>query len=307
MHVFLQEVVDQKLDLTVVSLCDHLLHALEGVGVAMRDPSTYIAYNIEYPASLQYSDRQVLKFHCPSEVVTHLVFDGHFGVHRKLEKGVDVRTKQKSGKPRKTKRVATLSEYIRSATCANKDKKRATLPQRTGGWQFVCDGLTGKVLVGNEHINNETCFDKHIALEGARSIPNVNPIGLCHDDVCCFEKWCKKRYPTEYASIKDFVIDHFHKRNHKCEKRVWTKGQKQRWKGMNTSACEQFNSYFRRYNFFLNSLRPSSHRFWVSQLAMHYNHNKGKIRGGVVHRSTNADERGSRAKRVVKMIRKHQK
>ena len=45
----------------------------------------------------------------------------------------------------------------------------------------------------------------------------------------------------------------------------------------------------RRYNFFLNSLRPSSHRFWVSCLASHYNRNKDKIRGGVVHRSHNAN------------------
>jgi hypothetical protein len=307
---FLEEVVDQKLDLTVISLRDHLLHALEGVGVAMRDPSTRIAYDIEYPASLQFSDRDVLKFRCPSEVVTHLVFDGHFGVHRMLEKGVDIRTKQKIGRPKKAakaKRSATLSEYIRSATCAHKDKKRATLPERTGGWQFVCDGLTGKVLVGYEHINNEVNIDKHIALEGARSIPNVSPTGLCHDDNCDFEKWCRKRYPTNYASLRDFVIDHFHKRNHKCEKKEWTKGQKQRWKGINTSACEQFNSYLRRYNFFLNSLRPSSHRFWVSSLAAHYNRNKDKIHGGVVHRSTNANERGNRARRVVRKIRKARK
>jgi hypothetical protein len=164
---FLNEVVGCKLDLSGISLRDHLLHALEGLGVAMRGAGACIPYDVEYPAALQFSDRDVMKFSHHSKPVTHLVFDGHFGVNRMLEKGVDVCTKQKIEKPRKVKKSRTLYEYIRSARCAHKNKVRATLPDRTGGWQFVCDGRTGEVLTGYEHINNEVNKDKHVASAGA--------------------------------------------------------------------------------------------------------------------------------------------
>jgi hypothetical protein len=91
--------------------------------------------------------------------------------------------------------------------------------------QFLCDGRTGEVFTGYEHINNEANIDKHVALAEAMSMPKVKPRGLCHDDNCDFEKWCKKRYPEIYAHIDDFVIDHFHKNNHTCPKKSGPRGK----------------------------------------------------------------------------------
>ena len=59
---FLANVVDCKLTLGEITLRDHLLHALEGTGIAMRDEPARIPFDIEYIAALQFSDRSVLKF-----------------------------------------------------------------------------------------------------------------------------------------------------------------------------------------------------------------------------------------------------
>ncbi len=40
------------------------------------------------------------------------------------------------------------------------------------------------------------------------------------------------------------------------------------------------NSFIHRFNLFLNSLRPASHRFWISQIERCWNNNKDRrIRG----------------------------
>ena len=36
---------------------------------------------------------------------------------------------------------------------------------------------------------------------------------------------------------------------------------------------ESFNSWIRRFNFVLNSMRPLSHRFWMKKAIEHYNAN----------------------------------
>jgi hypothetical protein len=282
---FLNEVMQSELELTQISLRDHLLHAMEGNSVAMLRPTSCIPFDIDYSADIDFSGRDALGFgeDVRKVKVAHLVFDGLFGVHRILEKGIDIRTKVLAGRPRKR----TIKEWERSATCASKNKERATIPNRTGGWQFVCDGHSGEVLVGYEHINNECNNDKHIAIQGAMSMYDIKPRGLVHDDNCTFEKWVSKRSTElrdKYKTVIDYVIDHFHKKNHKCEKKAWTPAQKRRLNQVNTSCFEQFNAFLRRYNFFLNSLRPSSHRFWVSELAKYFNKNKGKIRAGPVRR-----------------------
>ena len=279
---FLNDDTDFDLDITHMSLRDHLLHALEGVSIAMLEPDRRIPFDVEYPSKLQFSDRGVLGFGRPSGVVKHLAFDGHFGVNRSLESGVDVRTANPVGRPRKK----SIPDYVRSVGCAHKDRERATLPNRTGGWQFVCDARTGSVLAGYEHIDNERCIDKHLAIQGTKTMYKIKPASLTHDDNCTFEKWVKKNHPEDYKDVKDFVVDHFHKKNHVCQKKRWTRRQKRLLKGINTSCCEQFHAFLRRFNFFLNSLRPSSHRFWVSAVAKFYNKKKDKIRGGPVPRRT---------------------
>ena len=59
---FLAKAVGCKLVLGEITLRDHLLHALEGTGIAMRDEPARIPFDIEYIAALQFSDRSVLKF-----------------------------------------------------------------------------------------------------------------------------------------------------------------------------------------------------------------------------------------------------
>ena len=67
---------------------------------------------------------------------------------------------------------------------------------------------------------------------------------------------------------------------------------KTRLVGVNTSCWEQFNAFVRRFNFFLNGLRAASHRFWVREIAHHWNTNKATIRGiGFVRTRRNAKQR----------------
>ncbi len=62
-------------------------------------------------------------------------------------------------------------------------------------------------------------------------------------------------------------------RNHKCEKSVRTRKDKARLKNVRTSACEMFNAWLRPMNFFLNSLRPHSHKFWLQEACQFFNAN----------------------------------
>ena len=78
-----------------VSLRDHLLHALEGIAIAKRNPSEVVPFDIDFPAS--YLPRKQSVFLFPSPVhVNAISFDGHFGVNRVLEAVV--------GPPRKRRR-----------------------------------------------------------------------------------------------------------------------------------------------------------------------------------------------------------
>ena len=65
--------------------------------------------------------------------------------------------------------------------CKQKDKARATLPNRTGGWHFVLDAEGGAVLGALEHIDNENNTDKHRVLAAVMEDPDVDPDALVHD------------------------------------------------------------------------------------------------------------------------------
>jgi len=249
------------------SLRDNLFHAIEGVAIAMRTPSKVVPFNVDFPAKLEYGTTST--YVCKSKMhVKELCFDGHFGLHRALDIG-ETRTRTPSGRPRKP-----LHDLERSAKCAQKDKYRCTLPRRTGGWQFVVDAKTGNVVGAGEHINNECNEDKHAVLMKVMKQGKVNVNLLCHDDMCHFEAWAKKRHAEAYKKVRYWVIDHFHRKNHKCSKKVLKNAEKRRLKGLNTSACEQFNSFARRFNFIFNSMRSASHRFWVTEIVEFWNANK---------------------------------
>ena len=144
------------------------------------------------------------------------VFDGDFGVHRKLVDKVDgPRTVRVSGHPKK------LREHERTASCARKDSLHYALPQRTAGWQFGLDPESRKKLGAKEHISNESHVDQAKLLKDVMTMSNVKLDVLIHDDMCHFEKFVKKRTPKDFMGIKYWLVDLFHCKNHLCNKKEW--------------------------------------------------------------------------------------
>lgn len=257
---------DKKDVLKERSMRDNLLHALEGFALARRTPDDVVKYDLNYPSSIFNGNRDAFLFY-PESKITALAFDGHFGVHRELEPGVDAdRTVRRRGKPR-------YQEHERTATCKHKHKtkKRVPMGNRTCGWQFVLDPKSQMVLGAMEHLQNETIPEKVDVVSQVLQIENVEPDLLIHDDCCRFEKYIKDRDLPLFNRIKYFVIDEFHQKNHKCAKKKWTTAEKKRLEDVPTNTCEMFNSWIRQLNHFLNSLRFSSHRFWVQEALLFWN------------------------------------
>ena len=124
-------------------------------------PEKAIEFDVRYPAEKQYNHRDILFVGMPRDT-TSIGFDGMFGVNRTLQTGVDVRTAMPARRPKANQRggVSFFRDFQglqRSCSCRTKDKVRATLPNRTGGWLFVvdCRSGDGAVLAGQELINNE--------------------------------------------------------------------------------------------------------------------------------------------------------
>ena len=269
------------------SLRDHLLHALEGYALAKRTPKVVVHFDVEYPASIFGGKRDNFLF-LPKEKVSALCFDGHFGIHRVLETGVDpVRTVRRSGKPR-------YLEDQRTASCKHKTKERVPMGNRTCGWQFVLDPMNQVCLGAREHLENENMAEKADIVAGVMSMEQVEPDLLIHDDCCRFEKYKQKRNLEAFSSIKFFCIDMFHQKNHKCSKKCWTRAETRRLKHVRTNTAEMFNSWMRRLNFFLNHLRVSSHRFWVYEAIAFWNENEA----GKVEHFTRRSTAGQRSRRA---------
>lgn len=277
------------------SLREHLLHAVEAYAMYELHPSAVLRFDVRYPSQSNFSDRCVMHLGLPPGT-TSLGFDGMFGVHRALQKGVDVRTSMPVGRPR-TKYYKDARGILRTASCKTKAKVRATLPNRTAGWLFCTDCRKGDgcVVAGCELINNESCKDKDSLI---RSILHRRGGGrvttLVHDDMCHFCEYVRKHNPASYKRVKVWLIDTWHRKNHvdTCKFKKLHRGHKSLLKQMNTSRAEQFNSYIRRSNAFLNGLRSASHRFWVYRLMLHFNASRPTVsqcgRG-----RTNAASRGS--------------
>ncbi|CAE7031267.1 unnamed protein product [Symbiodinium sp. CCMP2592] len=249
---------------------DCLLRALEAYAVAKRTPDQVVSFNVDYPAKevVRLSRSQPLLFH-PMNGVREVAMDGNFGLHRHLLPGVDPpRTKQLPGRPRKA-----LREDERSCSCARKDSLHLALPQRTAGWQFAVDPSSRKVLAALEHKASESHGDKVRLLHGLFADPQCVPDVLIHDDACHLEAYVRKHHPDSFPSVKHFIVDAFHRRNHKCSKRELTVSQKRRCNRVRTNMSESFNAWIRALNFFVNSLRPHSHAFWIEEACLFYNTN----------------------------------
>ena len=192
-----------------------------------------------------------------SKSVDAVAFDGHFGVHRVLLASVEpARQVKLKGRPMKL-----MYEYERSCQCKKKDAVRQVLPDRTAGWQFALDPMTGKVLGAYEHVVNERNEDKVALLQKVLALPLVSADLLLHDDACHFESFVNSRNCEGFENIKYYMVDCFHMRNHRCSKSVWTRKEKQRVKTVRTNMSESFNAWLRPLNFFLNHVRPHSHKF----------------------------------------------
>lgn len=244
-----------------------LLSALEGFAAAKRAPKDVQDFEVEHPADKMNSKRESFLFK-PEHKVRALTFDGHFGIHRVLDEAVDgPRVVSLRGRPRTKK----YKQHERTATCANKEKAHVALPNRTAGWQFVLDPDSCKCCGASEHIQNECLPDKVEIVEDVLGMENVEPDILIHDDNCTFETHVRKNKRPKFRRIKYFVIDKFHRGNHRCKKRTLTREETKRCKKLRTNMSESFNAWMRRLNFFLNGLNPASHRFWVWESISFYN------------------------------------
>ncbi|CAE7793453.1 unnamed protein product [Symbiodinium sp. CCMP2592] len=252
-------------DMTIFQIIEPSAYA-----VAKRTPDQVVSFNVDYPAKevVRLSRSQPLLFH-PMNGVREVAMDGNFGLHRHLLPGVDPpRTKQLPGRPRKA-----LREDERSCSCARKDSLHLALPQRTAGWQFAVDPSSRKVLAALEHKASESHGDKVRLLHGLFADPQCVPDVLIHDDACHLEAYVRKHHPDSFPSVKHFIVDAFHRRNHKCSKRELTVSQKRRCNRVRTNMSESFNAWIRALNFFVNSLRPHSHAFWIEEACLFYNTN----------------------------------
>jgi hypothetical protein len=257
---------DNRTILTPIRFRDHLLHAMEGYAGSRRDPFAVIKFDVDYPAKAIVNLEDTFMFP-PTSEVTEVCFDGHFGINRMLQKGVEPdRTVRRAARPAKK-----LKPHERSCSCARKDYVHCALPNRTAGWQFVVDPSSRRVLAAKEHKVNECNADKLDVVKDVLKMHYVNADVLIHDDACHFEPHAKKYASLDFQGIEYYMIDVLHQQNHKCTKRTWTRREKKRMEGVRTNMAESFNAWVRPLNFFLNGLRPHSHRFWVQEMCVFYN------------------------------------
>lgn len=262
----LKSVFGEDLQISHRKLRDLLLHAMEGVALMLTSPLKQWPFNVDDPSAGTHYNRDDFLFD-PEGRVGVLAFDGLFGIHRPLDVDLDPpRSKWYSGRNKKG-----LKDNHRAASCTDKDKVRLVLPGRTGGWQFVLDPVSGRCLGATEHLENENMSDRIRILSKVCSMPLVKPTVLVHDDACHFEDYMRRHHRNTFQSVRHIVCDRFHQKNHKCHKCRYTRAQESILNGINTSICEQFNSWIRGLNPFLNNVGPTRHRFWVEQAILHWN------------------------------------
>ena len=100
---------------------------------------------------------------------------------------------------------------------------------------------------------------------------------------------------SAFRHVKHYVIGKLHRRNHVCSKKTWTRAQARRMRGIPSEFCEILNAWIRPFIFFLNGLRPASHRMWVNEIVSFWNAtNCGGMVGEYITRRTNAAQRSAR-------------
>ena len=155
------------------------------------------------------------------------------------------------------------------------------------GWLAICHWSTVPASLGSKGAWGQW-MPAWPVVEAAMKLKKVKADAIIHDDACHFEahvhrhQGIKKRFRT----IKHFIVDEFHRCNHKCKKCKLTPSEKRRFKGVRTNMSEVFNSWVRRKNFMYNSMRPSSHKFWVHEAILFWNKHLREMPTYSVRRST---------------------
>ena len=141
-----------------------------------------------------------------------------------------------------------------------------------GGWQFVLDPISRKVIAAKERLVNENMRDKVAAANAAVNMRKVNPNAeaIIHDDACHFQTHVKRNpcAKAAFKSIKRFVLGELHRCNHRCSKKVLTSAEKKRLKKVRTIVIR-----VRRKNFTLNGMSPYSHLIWGEESISVWNAN----------------------------------
>ena len=166
--------------------------------------------------------------------------------------------------------------------------ERATLKNRTAGWQFVIDPHSRHVVAAMEHTVNESTKEKVQLIMQTMQLKKVNPNLLIHDDACHFEQQIlkSKQLKKTFKPIRHYVVDEFHRVNHKCSKKKLTRNEKKRLAKVRTNMSEVFNAWIRKKKFALNAMNPRSHRFWVQESIRFWNQNLETMPKYITRRST---------------------
>ena len=139
-----------------------------------------------------------------------------------------------------------------------------------------------------EHTVNESTKEKVQLIMQTMQLKKVNPNLLIHDDTCHFEQHIlkSKRLKKTFKPIRHYVVDEFHRVNHKCSKKKLTRNEKKRLAKVRTNMSEVFNAWIRKKNFALNAMNPYSHRFWVQESIRFWNQNLETMPKYITRRST---------------------
>ena len=230
-----------------------------------RTPKQAISFNIGYPAA------HMTKILFPLlEAVDAMSFDGHFGVHRGLCPSDPPRTERLKGQPRKK----ILREHDAVALAGRRILSGSFSLNELPAGTFAVDPSIWTVLGAVEHVQHENNKDKVRLLKAVMNMDQVEADLLIHDDICHFQEYAsQKKHAPDFSPLRYYVVDAFHAPNHKCSNSTWTAVEQSHCRNVRTSVSESFNAWLRRLNFFLNNLRPKSHRFRVEQMCNVYNTN----------------------------------
>ena len=167
------------------------------------------------------------------------------------------------------------------------------MKNRTAGWQFVIDPTSRRVLAAQEHLVNECLPDKVDVVREAMKMKKVKANAIIHDDACHFEAHVHRHQSLKkhLKNIKHFIVDEFHRGNHKCKKCKLTRSEANRFKDVRTNMSEVLNVWIRRQNFIFGLVAIN---FGLKRVSCFGTRISGKCQRQVSEELTWQPERGRR-------------